>query len=118
MSLLYHSSQVFATVKGALWCTCHIIARKFDKLYLDHIAQGLHRGQFLPMASRGEISEKDFAAELPDIVAGKKPGRENPDERLMCELVGMGSPDLCIATIAYNRITESGDELTEVDMMG
>lgn len=94
------------------------IARKFDKLYLDHIAQGLHRGQFLPMASRGEISEEDFAAELPDIVAGKKPGRENPNDRLMCELVGMGSPDLCIATMAYNRIIESGDKLTEVDMMG
>lgn len=94
------------------------IARKFDKLYLDHIAQGLHRGQFLPMAHRGEITAEDFAAELPDIAAGKKPGRENADERLMCELVGMGSPDLCVATIAYNRVMEAGEEFTKVDMIG
>ncbi len=94
------------------------IARKFDKLYLDHIAQGLHRGQFLPMAHRGEITEEDFAAELPDIAAGKKKGRENPDERLMCELVGMGSSDLCVATIAYNRIMESCEEYPKVDMIG
>lgn len=94
------------------------IARKFDKLYLDHIAQGLHRGQFLSMAHRGEITENDFAAVVPDIVAGKKPGRAVPQERLMCELVGMGSPDLCVATLAYNRVIESCEELTKVDMMG
>ncbi len=94
------------------------IARKFDKLYLDHIAQGLHRGQFLPMAHRGEISEEDFAAELTEIAAGKKSGRENDSERIMCELVGMGSPDLCIATMAYNRIIESNEDLMEIDMIG
>lgn len=94
------------------------IARKFDKLYLDHIAQGLHRGQFLPMAHRGEITEDDFAAELPEIAAGLKVGRTNPHERLMCELVGMGSPDLCVATMAYNRVIEANEPLTYVDMMG
>lgn len=94
------------------------IARKFDKLYLDHIAQGLHRGQFLPMAHRGEITENDFAAELPEIVAGIKPGRENLFDRLMCELVGMGSPDLCIATMAFERVSKSGEEVVAVNMMG
>ena len=94
------------------------IARKFDKIYLDHIAQGMHRGQFLPMAERGEITADDFAAELPEIVAGKKPGRQNPEERLMCELVGMGSPDVCIATLAYERVTKAGEAVTTVDMLG
>lgn len=70
------------------------------------------------MAHRGEITEDDFAADLHSIAAGKKPGRENYTERLMCELAGMGSPNLCIATIAYNRIKEAGEKLTEVDMMG
>ena len=70
------------------------------------------------MAHRGEISEEDFAAELPEIAAGKKPGRQNEQDRLMCELVGMGSPDLCIATLAYRRAIESGEELMQVDMIG
>ncbi len=94
------------------------ICKKFDKIYLDHIAQGLHRGQFLPMASRGEITAEDFAAELPDIVAGKKPGRENNEDRLMCELVGMGSPDLCIADLAYKRVIDGKESVTTIDMIG
>lgn len=93
------------------------IARKFDKIYLDNIAQGLHRGQFLPMAHRGEITAEDFDAELPDVVAGKKAGRDNAQQRIICQLVGMGSPDLCVATLAYERVMAAGEEITMVDMM-
>ena len=93
------------------------IARKFDKLYLDNIAQGMHRGQFLNMAHTGEITEESFHAELPDVVAGRKTGRENNRERIICQLVGMGCPDVAVATLAYNRIVESGEAVTTVDMM-
>ena len=94
------------------------IARKFDKLFLDNIAQGMHRGQFLHMAHTGEITEESFHAELPDVVAGLKTGRENDQERIICQLVGMGCPDITVATLAYNRITEAGEAVTTVDMMG
>ncbi len=93
------------------------IARKFDKLYLDNIAQGMHRGQFLNMAHSGEITEESFDAELPDVVAGLKTGRESADERIICQLVGMGCPDLAVATLAYNRIVEVGEATLTVDMM-
>ena len=93
------------------------IARKFDKLFLDNIAQGMHRGQFLNMAHTGEITEADFHAELPDVVAGLKTGRENPEERIICQLVGMGCPDIAVATMVYNRIKENGEAVTTVDMM-
>lgn len=94
------------------------IARKFDKLLLDNIAQGMHRGQFLNMAHAGEITEESFHAELPDVVAGLKTGRENSEERIICQLVGMGCPDIAVATMAYNRIVEAGEKVTTVDMMG
>ena len=93
------------------------IARKFDKLFLDNIAQGMHRGQFLNMAHTGEITEESFHAELPDVVAGLKTGRENNRERIICQLVGMGCPDIAVATLAYNRIMASGDAAVTVDMM-
>lgn len=92
------------------------IARKFDKLFLDNIAQGMHRGQFLHMAHTGEINEASFHAELPDVVAGMKTGREDPRERIICQLVGMGCPDIAVATLAYNRILESGEAIATVDM--
>ena len=94
------------------------IARKFDKLYLDNIAQGMHRGQFLNMAHTGEITEESFDAELPDVLAGLKAGRDNGQQRIICQLVGMGCPDLAVATLAYNRILEAGEATVTVDMMG
>lgn len=93
------------------------IARKFDKLYLDNIAQGLHRGQFLPMAHRGEITAEDFDAELTEVAAGKKAGRDNDEQRIICQLVGMGSLDLSVATLAYKRIVETEKDLVRIDMM-
>lgn len=92
------------------------IARKFDKLYLDNIAQGLHRGQFLPMAHRGEITAEDFDAELTEVAAGKKAGRDNDEQRIICQLVGMGSLDLSVATLVYNRVMESKEEVTRINM--
>lgn len=94
------------------------IARKFDKLYLDNIAQGLHRGQFLPMAHRGEITAEDFDAELTEVAAGKKAGRDNDFQRIICQLVGMGSLDLGVATLAYERIVASDEDFVAIDMMG
>jgi ornithine cyclodeaminase/alanine dehydrogenase len=93
------------------------IARKFHKLFLDNIPQGMHRGQFLNMAHTGEITEDSFHAELPDVVAGLKTGREDPRERIICQLVGMGCPDIAVATLAYNRAKESGEPVLTVDMM-
>ena len=94
------------------------IARKFDKLYLDNIAQGMHRGQFLNMAHTGEITEESFDAELPDVVAGLKAGRDNDKQRIICQLVGMGCPDLAVATLAYERIVASGEAVQTVNMEG
>lgn len=93
------------------------IARKFDKLFLDNIPQGMHRGQFRNLAHTGEITEASFHAELPDVVAGMKTGRETPSERIICQLVGMGCPDIAVATLAYSRILESGEPVLTVDMM-
>ena len=94
------------------------ICLQFEKRYLDHIAQGMHRGQFLGLAHDGRITEADFAAQLPEVVAGLKPGRENKEERIVCQLVGMGSPDLAVATLAYNRIMEFGADVPMLDMLG
>ena len=94
------------------------ICLKADQRYLDNIAQGMHRGQFLGLAHDGRITEADFAAELTEVAAGTKPGRTNPDHRIVCQLVGMGSPDLAVATLAYNRIMEAKENLILVDMLG
>ena len=94
------------------------VCLKADQRYLDNIAQGMHRGQFLCLAHDGRITEADFAAELTEVAAGTKPGRTDPIHRTVSQLAGMGSPDLAVATLAYNRIMAAGEEVALVDMMG
>lgn len=103
---------------GSYTETAEDIPMKFDKIYLDCISQGLHRGNFKEMAEKGIVTESSIAAELPEIIAGKKPGRTNPDDRIVCELVGMGSPDLCVATEVFRAVMQDPTTVMMVDMMG
>ena len=104
---------------GSFTETADDVALEFDRLFIDHAAQGLHRGNFKEMAERGVITRDSICAELPEVVCGAKPGRQNAQERILCELVGMGSPDLCIATKVYNAVLADGAEgVTRIDMMG
>ena len=95
------------------------VALAFDRLFIDHAAQGLHRGNFKEMAERGIVSRESIEAELPEIVCGRHPGRVNPRDRILCELVGMGSPDLCIASKVYDAILKKGAPgVLKLDMTG
>ena len=104
---------------GSYTETADDVALAFDRLLIDHAAQGLHRGNFKEMAERGIVTRESIDAELPEIICGRHPGRRNPTERILCELVGMGSPDLCIATEVYRALREQGAEsVLSVDMLG
>jgi ornithine cyclodeaminase/alanine dehydrogenase len=94
------------------------IPRKFDKLLIDSIAQGLHRGNFKEMADRGEITTESFAAEIPDIIAGKAAGRDGPAQRIAAGLIGMGSLDLVVAEEAFKRIVATEKNVLQINMLG
>ena len=96
---------------GSFTETSDEVVTKADKLYADHIGQGLHRGNFKTMVEKGLIDTSSFAAQLTDVVAGKAPGRENDSERIIAELVGMGCPDLVLGATVYNRVIEAGVEV-------
>ncbi|MBR7188287.1 MAG: ornithine cyclodeaminase family protein [Clostridia bacterium] len=104
---------------GSFTETADDVALRFDKLFIDHAAQGLHRGNFKEMADRGIVTRDSIEAELPAVVCGRHPGRTNPEDRILCELVGMGSPDLCIATRVYRALLKEGCQgVLSIDMMG
>ena len=104
---------------GSFTETADDVALAFDRLFIDHAVQGLHRGNFKEMAERGIVSRESIEAELPEIACGKKSGRRDPGERILCELVGMGSPDVCIATRVYRAILgREAEDVLSVDMLG
>jgi ornithine cyclodeaminase/alanine dehydrogenase len=47
-------------------------------------------------------------ADLGEIVGGKKPGRENPEERIMCMNLGLAIEDMITAMFVYEEALERG----------
>ncbi|OHD71777.1 MAG: hypothetical protein A2177_09800 [Spirochaetes bacterium RBG_13_68_11] len=94
------------------------LTRKADKLVVDHLGQALHRGNFKDMVDSGELNAASFAAEVTDVVAGRKVGRDDPRQRIIVALVGMGCLDLSVAALAYERIVASGEQVPGIDLTG
>lgn len=79
-----------------------------SKLVVDSWAQTKHRGEFARLYARGEIDDDSIYAELGSIVAGKVAGREKEDGRIVVCPIGMGTEDVAVANMIYDRARESG----------
>lgn len=79
-----------------------------DRIIVDCWGQAEHRGELLPLVQRGQITSAHIAAELGDVVAGLKPGRTTPCERLLAVLVGLGAHDVYVAGQVYRRALAAG----------
>ena len=56
----------------------------------------------------GLIKDEDIYAHLGEIINGKKPGRENEDEIIYFNAVGMGIEDIAVVARAYKKAKELG----------
>jgi alanine dehydrogenase len=56
----------------------------------------------------GAMRVEDVYAELSEIVAGKKPGRERDDEVIIFDSTGMALQDVAAAAIVYERAVAAG----------
>jgi len=84
-----------------------IFPRRADKIIVDSI--GTHTsGGFADLLRKGVVSEKDIYATLGEIVAGKKAGRELPEERILFSHAGMAIHDLIVGHEAYKRGLKRG----------
>ena len=51
----------------------------------------------------GKLTEKTLYAELSEIVAGKKTGRENDDERILFWHRGLSINDIALGRLYYKK---------------
>lgn len=79
---------------------------KADKIIVDHVEQCLHRGALAELSAAGKITKKDIYATIGEIAAGKKIGRENDNERILCIPIGTGAMDIAVATQVYKKALE------------
>jgi alanine dehydrogenase len=55
----------------------------------------------------GAMAAKDVHAELAEVVAGHKPGREHDEETTIFDSTGTGLQDVAAAIAAYRRAIDS-----------
>jgi len=79
-----------------------------DKLICDSWEQCTHLGELRSLAESGRLTRADVYAEIGDTVAGLRAGRENNDEYILVVPIGLGSLDIALARVAYDRVVAAG----------
>ena len=81
-----------------------------DKIVVDDWGQ-CRKGRFGSLRAhvdQGLLSEENLHAELGQIVAGKKPGRERDDETILFWHRGLATTDIAVGNALYERAVERG----------
>ncbi|MFP3946849.1 MAG: alanine dehydrogenase [Archaeoglobaceae archaeon] len=81
---------------------------KKAKVVVDSWEQASHSGEINVPISKGEISRDNIHAELGEIVAGKKHGRESDEEITVFDSTGLAIQDVATATLVYKKAIEDG----------
>lgn len=88
------------------------VIEKCDKHVVDFIPQAFVVGDFKVPKEEGVIKEEDIYAELGEIVAGKKNGRESPEEITMFKATGLAIQDVGTASKVFELAMAKGVGIT------
>jgi alanine dehydrogenase len=81
---------------------------KGARIVVDDWAQAHHSGEINVPLSRGELSPEEVYGSLGEIVAGKKPGRQSPEEITVFDSTGLIIQDLALGYAVYLRAKARG----------
>jgi ornithine cyclodeaminase/alanine dehydrogenase-like protein (mu-crystallin family) len=82
--------------------------KKADKFIVDSWDHCKNKSDMQRMLKENYLSERDLYAELPELLSGKKPGRQSDRERIFIRAIGLVNQDIAIAGWVYRRALESG----------
>lgn len=90
------------------WEDEYAVVKLADKIVCDDWNTVKHRTQTVSRCYKdGVITDADIHGNLIDILAGEKPGRENEDEFIYFNAVGLSYVDVSIAYAMYERAKEA-----------
>ena len=81
---------------------------KVARIVVDDWAQASHSGEINVPLSKGEITPDMIYGSLGEVVAGKKPGRQSPEEITVFDSTGLVIQDLSLGFAIFNRAKERG----------
>jgi ornithine cyclodeaminase/alanine dehydrogenase-like protein (mu-crystallin family) len=79
-----------------------------DKFVVDSWEHCKNKSDLQRMLKEKFLSEKNLYAELPEILAGKKPGRQSDRERIFIRAIGLVNQDIALADHIYRTALEKG----------
>ena len=90
------------------------VAEKANKIVCDNWEALKHRGSptISHMYSDGLLTDEDIYAELAEIIAGEKPGRESDSEFIYFNSIGLAFTDICVAAALYHQSEACGRGMT------
>ena len=84
------------------------VYKKADKFVVDSWVHCKNKSDIQRMLKENFLGEKDLYAELPELLTGKKPGRESERERIFIRAIGLVNQDIALANYIYNTALEKG----------
>jgi len=81
---------------------------KLDKVVIDSWEFNMLQREFKRMVEGGLFSRDRLHAEIHELVAGTKKGRERDDERILVHTTGLVSQDVALAHFLYRHALEKG----------
>lgn len=80
------------------------LLQRADKVVADSTAQAVSSGDIHHAIAAGQLRAADIHAELGQIAAGLRPGREHPDEITVADLTGLGVEDAALANLVAEQV--------------
>jgi len=95
---------------GAVLSVAPSLPFTVDKLIVDdwNQCQKSQYGQFAGLIQSGELRTEHVYGEIGEVVAGVKPGRERPDERILFWHKGFAVSDIMLGHLAYTKAVARG----------
>ncbi len=84
-----------------------VLARA-DVIVCDRRSQCAQLGELHHALEAGLISESAVIPELGEVIAGRHPGRQSPEQITVADLTGVGVQDTAISLLAYDRAASRG----------
>ena len=79
-----------------------------SKIVCDVIEQCASMGDLHHALNAGVVKKEDVHAELGEVVAGRKPGRESGEEVIVFDSTGMALQDVAAAALVYEKAIRDG----------
>ncbi len=82
------------------------VYKNADKFVVDSWVHCKNKSDIQRMLKENYLSEKDLYAELPELLAGKIPGRQSDQERIFIRAIGLVNQDIAMADHIYRSAIE------------